>query len=240
MRCIVVDDEPLAREGMKNLIRLDPDLELIGSFNHGPDALKFMAGQEVDLVFLDIRMPGVSGIEFAEAVSGQTLVIFTTAYEQYALKSYEVDAIDYLLKPIDTTRFLQAVRKAAAMHSLLQSAQEPDKVGDFGPDHVFIKANRRFHKVFFNDISYIEGLKDYVILYIGEEKLITAMNLKAMHSKLPEELFFRVGKSYLINTTKITSFDLHTIYLGEREIPLGETYRDAFFNRFLQYRPQRI
>lgn len=240
MRCIVVDDEPLAREGMKNLITLDSSLELIGSFNHAPDALGFMAQNEVDLVFLDIRMPGVNGIEFAEAVSGQTMVIFTTAYEQYAHKSYEVDAVDYLLKPIEVGRFLQAVKKAKLMQTLLQSITEPNNVGDFGIDHLFIKADRRFHKVFFKDISYIEGLKDYVIIYIGEEKLVTAMNLKNIHSKLPEETFFRVGKSYLVNNDKITSFDMHTIYLGDREIPLGETYRDAFFNKFLQYRPQRM
>lgn len=240
MRCIVIDDEPLAREGMKKLITMDPGLELLGSFNHAPDALKFMGQREIDLVFLDIRMPGVSGIEFAEAISGQTLIIFTTAYEQYALKSYEVDAVDYLLKPIDPERFLLAVKKAKAMHNLLQSATIPLDVGDFGTDHLFIKADRRFHKVLFNDIWYIEGLKDYVILHIGDDKLITAMNLKNMYSKLPESLFLRVGKSYLINSSRITSFDLHTIYLGDIEIPLGEAYRDAFFNRFLQYRPQRI
>lgn len=240
MKCIVVDDEPLAREGMKKSIALDPELVLLGSFNYAPDALKFMGQHEVDLVFLDIRMPGVNGIDFAEAISGQTLVIFTTAYEQYALKSYEVDAVDYLLKPIEPERFLLAVKKATAMRALLQSATIPHGVGDFGSDHLFIKADRRFHKVLFNDIWYIEGLKDYVILHIGDEKLITAMNLKNIHSKLPETLFLRVGKSYLINSSRITSFDLHTIYLGKREIPLGEAYRDTFFTRFLQYRPQRI
>lgn len=240
MRCIVIDDEPLARERMKKLIALDSGLELLGSFNHAPDALKFMGQQEIDLVFLDIRMPGFSGIEFAEAISRQTLVIFTTAYEQYALKSYEVDAVDYLLKPIEPERFLLAAKKAMAILALLQSATIPHGVGDFGNDHLFIKADRRFHKVFFSDIWYIEGLKDYVILHIGDDKLITAMNLKNAHSKLPEAIFLRVGKSYLINSSRITSFDLHTIYLGKHEIPLGEAYRDAFFNRFLQYRPQRI
>lgn len=240
MRCIIVDDEPLAREGMKKLIALDPGLELLGNFNYAPDALKFMGQQAVDLVFLDIRMPGVSGIEFAGAIPGQALVIFTTAYEQYALKSYEVDAVDYLLKPIQPERFLLAVKKASAMHALLRSPETPYGVAGVGSDHLFIKADRRFHKVLFEEICYIEGLKDYVILHMGDDRLITAMNLKNIHLKLPEARFLRVGKSFLVNTARITSFDLHTIYLGEREVPLGEAYRDVFFARFLRHRPQRI
>ncbi|PYF77306.1 LytTR family two component transcriptional regulator [Pedobacter nutrimenti] len=232
MKCIVVDDEPLAREGMHRLIAKEKGLELLSSFNNALDAISYLHQTEVDLVFLDIRMPGTSGLEFAGSISGKTLVIFTTAYEQYAIKSYDLDAVDYLLKPIQQERFEKAVQKAALMHELLQSKEAPSELGDSTEDYLFIKAERRFYKVYYNDICYVEGLKDYVILHIGEEKLITAVNLKGMHSRLPERLFMRVGKSYLVNTSRITSFDLHTLYLGTKEVPLGEAYRKAFFSNF--------
>lgn len=229
MKCIIVDDEPLAREEMQALIRDVSRMDIIGVFSNAPAALAFLQKNETDLVFLDIEMPMVTGLEFAAQLPRQILTIFTTAYPQYALKSYELDAIDYLLKPIDKARLKRSVNKAEAYRKLLSDETEKTIVESNTSDFLVIKADRRYHRINFSDIRYIEGLKDYVVIYTGSQKLITAMNLKTIHQKLPESNFLRVSKSYLINKNYIDSFDHHSIYLGEAEIPLGEAYKKDFF-----------
>ena len=167
MNCIIVDDEPVARKGMKSLIEQVPQLELAGSFNNAVAASAFMSGHTVDLIFLDIQMPGITGMEFAQSIPENTLVIFTTAYAEYALDSYEVNAVDYLIKPIELSRFLKAVNKAVAYHKLLVSA-EPEKVENIREDYLFIKSERRYFKINFSSILFIEGLKDYSILQLED------------------------------------------------------------------------
>lgn len=195
MNCIIVDDEPLAREAMKLLIEEAECLQLVGSFNSAATASDFMEQHVVDLVFLDIQMPGITGIEFARTISKRTLVIFTTAYTEYALDSYEVDAIDYLIKPVE--------------------------------------AERRYFKVNFSDILFVEGLKDYVILQLGEQRIITRMSLKAVFDLLPKDSFLRVNKSYIVNTAHIDSFDNNDIFIKSYEIAIGNSYRDDFFEGFV-------
>ena len=232
MTCIIVDDEPLAREEMQSLIQEVSPLQIIGKFSNAVTALEFLKTTTVDLIFLDIEMPMVTGLEFAEQLPKQTLIIFTTAYSKYALKSYELDAIDYLLKPVDKKRLEKAINKATAYNRLLSADTVKSTVEGNAGEFLLIKADRRYYRINNKDIRFIEGLKDYIVIHTRDQKLITAMNLKTMHQKLPAATFLRVSKSYVVNAAYIESFDNHNIYIGETEIPLGDVYRSAFFERY--------
>ncbi|MCR8558850.1 LytTR family DNA-binding domain-containing protein [Mucilaginibacter sp. BJC16-A38] len=234
MNCIIVDDEPLARNEMESLIREVSSLEILMKFSNAFAAKEYLAKNEVDLLFLDIEMPGLNGVDFAASIPGKCLTIFTTAYPQYALRSYELDAIDYLLKPIDKVRLEKAIRKAEMYNKLLSDDTAKNTIELNTNDFFFIKSDRRTHKLYFADILYIEGLKDYVIIYTQNQKLMTAMNLKTIHQKIPQSLFFRVSKSFLVNMERVTSFDNHTVYLGETDIPLGDIYRNDFVKSYAE------
>lgn len=232
MNCIIIDDEPLARAEMRSLINEVSKLEILGEFSNAPAALDFLKTNEVDLIFLDIEMPMVTGLEFAEMLPKQSLVIFTTAYSQYALKSYELDAVDYLLKPIDKERLEKAINKAVLYKNLLSNNTVKNTVESNTNDFLLIKAERRYYKTNFSEIKFIEALKDYVVIHTKTQKLITAMNLKTIHQKIPALNFLRVSKSYVVNIDFIDSFDNHNLYIGEFEISLGEVYKSAFFTAY--------
>lgn len=232
MNCIIIDDEPLARSEMRSLITEISNIDILGEFSNAPSALEFLKDNDADLIFLDIEMPMVTGLEFAEMLPKKSLIIFTTAYSQYALKSYELEAVDYLLKPVDPQRLEKAINKAILYTELLSKETIKNTVESNTADFLFIKAERRFYKISFSDIKFIEGLKDYVVIYTKQQKLITAMNLKTIHQKISGENFIRVSKSYVVNMNYIDSFDNHNIYIEDSEIPLGEVYRAGFFTRF--------
>ena len=229
MNCIIIDDEPLARAEMQSLIKEVSNIEILGDFSNALTALEFLKTNDVDLIFLDIEMPLVTGLEFAEQLPKQSLIIFTTAYSQYALKSYELDAIDYLLKPIEKHRLEKAIQKAELYNQLLSQSTIKNTIESNTNDFLFIKSDRRFYKLNFEEIKFIEGLKDYVVIHTKTQKLITAMNLKTTHQKLPAQNFLRVSKSYVVNINFIDSFDNHNIFVDESEIPLGEVFRAEFF-----------
>lgn len=233
MKCIIVDDEPLAREAVQMLIEQTNDLDLISSFNSPESASGFLRENEVDLIFLDIQMPGINGIEFAKTIRKETFVIFTTAYSEFAIDSYEVDAIDYLIKPIKLERFKKGVEKAITYSKLLKTENVNNNIENVTDDHFFVKADRKMFKVYFNNILFIEGLKDYVVIHTENQKVITAMNIKTIHDQLPKNLFVRVSKSYIINVKHIDSVDNNTVYIGKNEIPIGNIYRDFFFSEFV-------
>lgn len=233
MNCIIVDDEPLAREAIEMLIEKTPDLVVLGSFNSAATASKFMHDTSVDLIFLDIQMPGINGIEFAKTIPEKTFVIFTTAFSEFATVSYEVDAIDYLIKPIKLERFQKAIDKALSYSSLLKKGKSGNNIEQITDNYFFIKADRKIIKVYFKDILFIEGLKDYVVMHTESQKIITAMNIKTIHEQLPKKMFVRVSKSYIINVDRIDSVDNNTVYIGKNEIPIGNIYRDFFFNEFV-------
>ena len=233
MNCIIIDDEPLAREAIEILVKDTSQLNLLGMFNNALAASKFMEENPVDLIFLDILMPGITGIEFARNISKRSLVIFTTAYSEYAVDSYEVDAIDYLIKPIDPERFHKAVNKAIAYHSLLLK-EEKENIEAGNTEYFFVKSERRYFKINYKDILFIEGLKDYVIIQLDEQRVITRMNLKNIFELLPKHDFLRVNKSYIVNTKHIDSFDNNDIFIKTHEIAIGNTYRDAFFEAFMR------
>lgn len=232
MTCIIVDDEPLAREEMQSLIQEVSQLRIIGKFSNAVTALEFLKTTTADLIFLDIEMPLVTGLEFTEQLPRQSLIIFTTAYSKYALKSYELDSIDYLLKPVEKKRLEKAIDKAIVYNKLLSAETEKSTLEGNVSDFLLIKADRRYYRINNKDIRFIEGLKDYVVIHTSNQKLITAMNLKTLHQKLPAGDFLRVSKSYVVNVAYIESFDNHTIYIGETEIPLGDIYRSAFFESY--------
>ena len=248
MKCIIVDDEPIGRRGMKRLVERDMRLELAGMFPSAESAEEFMKSEKVDLVFLDIQMPGITGLEFAAGLTGNTMVIFTTAYSEYAVTSYELDAVDYLVKPIEAERFDKAVAKAVARKGLLarlhgDDARDGEDSGLSQPAGIetkssdgfmVVKADRRFHRVAFSDILYAEGLKDYVVLHMRDRKLVTRLTMKNLVDTLPAGAFMRTGKSYVVNLAAVDSFDTNDLYIGDTPIPLSPTYRDNVLARFLK------
>jgi len=233
MNCIIIDDEPLAREAIEMLINQTDDLDLIGSFNSPETATNFIESNTVELIFLDIQMPGINGIEFARSIPKETFVIFTTAYSEFATDSYEVDAIDYLIKPVKLERFQKAVEKAHIYSKLFKADYADSNIEQVADDFFFVKADRKIFKVYFNNILFIQGLKDYVVMHSENQKVITAMNIKTIYDQLPKDMFVRVSKSYVINVKYIDSVDNNTVYMGANEIPIGSIYRDFFFSEFV-------
>lgn len=228
MKCIIVDDEPIARKGIQKLLNQISQLELLDSFNSAEAASKFMKNATVDLVFLDINMPGINGIEFARTMPKHTLIIFTTAYSEYALDGFEVDAIDYLVKPIDPTKFRKAVDKAITYHSLLLE-EDKNNMERIEDDYIFVKSDRKFLKVNLNEILFIEGLKDYIIIQMENQRVITRMTIKNIQELLPQNIFLRINRSYIVNKNHIDSFDNNDVFIKKYEIAIGNSYRDEFF-----------
>lgn len=224
MKCIIIDDEPIARKGMKRLADSHPDLELEASLGSAESAETWLAEHRTDLVFLDIEMPGMNGIDFARSLPDGCMVIFTTAYSEYAVESYEVEAIDYLVKPIDTTRFDKAVARALAYRRIADSARystEEDM------EFIIVKSDRKYMRVKVADILYVEGLKDYVIIHMPDRRVVTRMTVKAIEEMLPRRIFIRIGKSYIVNRDKVDSFDSKDVSIGNAELAIGSAYRDS-------------
>lgn len=227
MKCIIVDDEPIARLGMKRLADGRPDLEVLACLESAGEAGTFLeVHPEVDLVFLDIQMPGISGIEFARHIPARTLVVFTTAYAEYALDSYEVEAVDYLMKPIDPQRFARAVDKAAAYLRLLAAAPVPADARA-AADCIIVKADRRYVRLDPAQIRYVEGLKDYVIVHLEGRRVVTRIKIKDLTDLLPAGMFLRVSRSYVVNRRFVEAFDNRDVVVAGTEIAIGATYREA-------------
>lgn len=228
MKCIIVDDEPIAREGMENLISKSFGLKLVGTFESADAASVYLKDNTINLIFLDIEMPEINGIEFARTIPDKTLTIFTTAYSEYAMDSYEVDAVDYLVKPIEPNRFRKAVDKATQYLTLLQNAESDDIESE--EDFIFVKSDRRYFKVYYNDILFIEGLKNYVVIHTDKKKVITKIYLSKISGLLPAKTFYRTNKSYIVNLSKIDSFDNNDVFVGDHEIAIGSAYRDELYS----------
>ena len=233
MKAVIVDDEPLARKAIHILAANIADLDIVNEFSNALSARKYLQTANIDLIFLDIQMPGLTGIEFAKTISEKTLVIFTTAYPEYALEGFELDALDYLVKPIKQERFQKAFDKALTYHKLLESEIAKTEIPKNGDDYFFVKAERKFIKIHFKDILFIEGLKDYVVMQTDEQRIITAMNIKTIHEQLPQHLFARISKSYIINVREVASFDNNAVLIRKYEIPIGFSYRTNFFNEYV-------
>lgn len=224
MNCIIVDDEPLARDILETYISNLPFLELTVSCKNVFEATQALQQSKVDLIFLDIQMPEITGLAFAQTLQHAPMIIFTTAYAQYAIQGFDLQAVDYLLKPISPERFLQAVSKAHELYRLNQSQKYPEPAADF----MFVKSEYQTVKINYADITYIEGLKDYVKIYCGKKMIITLLNMKHMYEKLPKHLFIRVHKSYIVSIAAIEKIDRQRILLANSYIPIGDMYKDEF------------
>ena len=236
IRCLVVDDEPLALHILEDYISKVPFLELVKATTNPIEALTMVQEGNIDLVFLDVQMPELTGIQFLKIANGKTKVILTTAYSQYALEGYELDVVDYLLKPIAFDRFFKAAQKAQGIiqPSVQQPVAEPvqqvqQQQQDFLSDFIFVKSEYKIQKVYLHQILYIEGLKDYISIFTSTERIITLQNMKKMEDTLPEKHFVRVHKSYIVALNKIDSIERSRIFIGDKIIPVGDTYRDHFF-----------
>nr|WP_294793592.1 LytTR family DNA-binding domain-containing protein [uncultured Mucilaginibacter sp.] len=235
IRCLVVDDEPLALNILEDYISKIPFLELVKATTNPIEALTMVQDGNIDLVFLDVQMPELTGIQFLKIANGKTKVILTTAYPQYALEGYELDVVDYLLKPIAFDRFYKAAQKAQGIirPAVGQSAEPAQHVQqqqqDFMSDFIFVKSEHKIQKVYLHQILFIEGLKDYISIFTTNERIITLQNMKKMEDTLPEKHFVRVHKSYIVALNKIDSIERSRIRIGDKIIPVGDTYRDDFF-----------
>lgn len=237
IKCLIVDDEPLALHIIEDYIAKVPFLQLIKATTSAIEAITIVQDGGVDLVFLDVQMPELTGIQFLRIANGKTKVILTTAYPQYALEGYELDVVDYLLKPIAFDRFLKAVQKAqkiiepVAAKPVAVKEEVPTQApyDDFLSDFIFVKTEHKIQKVYLHNILFIEGLKDYISIFTTEERIITLQNMKKMEDVLPERHFVRVHKSYIVALNKIDSIERSRIFIGDKIIPIGDTYRDQFF-----------
>lgn len=178
-------------------------------------------------------MPELNGLEYVKSMVLKPLIIFVTAYPQYALDSYELDAVDYLVKPVRFERLLKAVNKAENFIKLLQPKENIDQIESIAKDYIFIKSERKYFKIFFREILFIEGLKDYVIIQLTDKKILTAMNVKNIAARLPGNIFARISKSFIVNITHIISFDSFTVYLKQEELPIGNSYKDEFLANYV-------
>lgn len=219
--CIIIEDEPLAMERTKGFIAKTPDLELCATFDNALDGLAYLKQNEIDLLFLDINMDELSGIELLESSKLTCQVIITTAYQEYAIKGYELNVTDYLLKPFTFNRFLQAVGKAQSHMS--QRLPLPQQ------DHIFIKTENRLEKISFDDIIYIEGMRDYRRIHTLHKKIMTLQNFGELEKLIPASKICRVHKSYMVSLQKIESIERSRILIANQVIPISETYREHFF-----------
>lgn len=223
IKCIIVEDETLAQEVIKSHLQQVDRFELVGTYRNAPEALQALTTQDVDLMFLDIRLPGMSGLQFLQSLPNLPLVVLTTAYAEYALEGYEFNVIDYLLKPISFERFLKTVNKIVDGKLLPQPSKEPGKLMG---DHFFVKSNSKFFRVNFSAISYIEGMRDYLKIHTGENTLITHQTMTDIEKLLPAGQFIRVHKSYIVAISHIQAIYGNSIEVDSITIPIGISYKD--------------
>lgn len=224
MTCLIVDDEPLARNLLSEYVRKIPYLKLQGTCSNPLEALELLRNHPVDLLFLDIQMPEITGITLLKTLHKKPLVILTTAYSEYALESYELDVVDYLLKPITFERFLRAVDKA----SQRISATPEKKISEQSQSFIFVKDGTKLVKVRLDDILYIEGLKDYVTIHTRQQKIVTLQRLKALEDQLPADQFIRIHHSFIISVGAIDAVHKSEVQIGKVTIPVSDSYRKAF------------
>jgi len=224
---IAIDDEPLALQLVTSYIEKTPGLKLLGKFDNPVDASEFLIDKNVDLIFVDIQMPDLSGIEFTRLLEKGPKVIFTTAFEKYALEGYKLEIVDYLLKPFSYEEFLVAIQKVQRLMRLEQRATI--KV-DANNEFLFLKSDYKIKRINFNDILYIEGLKDYVKVYTqnNSKPLLSLTSLKLLESKLPDSKFMRVHRSFIVNLEKIDTIERSRIVFGKEYIPVSDQYKERF------------
>lgn len=227
MRVMIVDDEPLALDILETFIEKIPSLILVRRCQNAIEAFDALKTEEIDLMFLDIQMPQLTGIDFLKSLKNPPLVIFTTAYTNYAIEGYELNVIDYLLKPISLERFMKAVNKAQNQLELQKGETQTAPKEVDGSDFIFVKADKKLIKIKYNEISYIEGLKDYVIIRTNTGRVITLQTMKSLEEKLPSNLFKRTHRSYIVALDKIDAIVGNMVEINKKHLPIGKNYRDT-------------
>lgn len=228
IRCLAVDDEPLALELLEDNISKVPFLQLIAACDNVTDAMKVMEKEPVDLIFLDIQMPGLTGLQFIESMTEKPMIILITAYKQYALESYNLDVTDYLVKPVSLDRFIKACNKAKQLFEL-KANRNNTNAPSVNPGYFFVNADYSLVKITMSDIIYIEGLKDYIKIHLksAQNPLVTRMPMKTIEEQLPASAFIRIHKSYIVSVSYITAIRKSSVFIDSLELPLSDTYRDA-------------
>lgn len=231
MRCIIIEDEPMAMDLMKRYVSQTPMLKLINTFSNPLNALAYVAEHDIDLIFLDIQMPELTGIQFVQSLSNSPLIIFTTAYHDYGVESYEYNTVDYLLKPITYPRFLKAVNKAKNQFST--KITNPYSTNEQNQKTTLtLKSGSQTHLIHLENLKYVEGTGNYLTLHIDDgRKILILMTLKEVESILPDKQFIRIHKSYIISLSHLMSYERHQVKIGNTILPVGMTFREHFFSR---------
>ncbi|MFA9371997.1 MAG: LytR/AlgR family response regulator transcription factor [Labilibaculum antarcticum] len=228
LKCLIVDDEPLAQRVLEKYVSELPGLELIGKCSDAIEAMEVLQEKEVDLIFLDINMPRLSGINFLKTYKNPPMVVITTAYTEYALESYELNVLDYLKKPFSFERFLQAVQKA---EEKMKGVVEPQELEKDEREFIFVKANKKTINISLDSILYVEALGDYVKIFTNDGHIVTYQSLKGIERLLPSHKFYRIHKSYIVSLSKIKSIEGNMVHLEKGTIPIGNNYKQSFFQR---------
>jgi len=237
IKCLLVDDEPLAMEILESYVKQVPDLELVAKCDNALDAYEVLRNQEIDLIFLDIEMPQLSGIEFVNTLEKTPNVIFTTAHRSYAYEGYELDVLDFLLKPVSFGRFLKAINKLHRVNAPEPIAAKPEVVEKPGDKMTFIyvKEDKKMVKIYLENVLYIESLKDYVCIHTDTRRVVTKQQISYLEQKLPDEDFMRIHRSFIIAIKKIKAFNSNQIEIeGQKELPIGRSYKPAVIERLTE------
>lgn len=221
--CLILDDEPIARDILLHYVSQVPELQLVASLADPIEALAVLRSERIDLLLLDIQMPGLNGLQVLESLAQSPAVIFTTAHREYALEGFELAAIDYLLKPIALPRFLKAINRFLESKTISISVPRSDN-----PAHLFVRSDRRSVKVLLTDIIWVEGLKDYIRIHTPSQKWVVKSSLTGFAERLESKHFLRIHRSYIVARAKITQYDGEEVVLGAQTLPLGRTYKQAF------------
>ena len=230
IRCICIDDEPLALEMMEDFIRKVPFLNLVASCNNAIEAYEVLNSNQIDLLFVDVEMPEINGVQFVQSLKNRPFIIFSTAYKKYAIEGFELDVIDFLVKPFSFDRFYKSVLKVKETYNLIHNST-PTTLKQLPPDYLFVNADYSLVKVIISEISFIEGLKDYIKIYLtGQQKpIVTRMSMKTIEERLNLLGFIRIHKSYIVNLGKITSIKKTRLFVHDTEIFIGDNYKDPLF-----------
>lgn len=233
LNCVTIDDEPLAREGISNYIREIDFLRMVGSGSNPVELIQLLDDQPVDLVFLDIQMPIMNGIDYLKMAQNPPMIIITTAYPSYALEGFQLDVLDYLLKPITFNRFFKAVNKAKNYAQLQMASSTDGNPGTEVEDYFFIKCENKYEKIFFADILFIQAMQNYVIIHTSKGRYITLLYLKNVEQYLEDQAFMRVHKSYIVAIPKIEAIDNNELLIKDHRIPISRNYKERVLKQIV-------
>ncbi|TFH38563.1 MAG: response regulator transcription factor [Bacteroidia bacterium] len=228
--CIIVDDEPVAREVLEELLAGIPPVKIIATCRNAMEAFSVISEKRIDLVFLDINMPGISGLSFAKSINREIKIIFTTAYREYAVEGFDLRAVDYLLKPISFERLLQSVNKYLDENSAGLAAKKTESENEKS-NHIFVKSERKMVKICFDEVKYIESVGDYIRIWLNDRSVVTRESISSIEARVPRDEFIRTHRSFIVSVNGIDSFTSEYVEIGKNQIPVSRSYRDDVLRR---------